>query len=55
MAVGARPRAGAERPEELAVPQGPARVGRQAAVPRRLAEGLYLNLLIMIMYRFRNV
>lgn len=37
LAAGARARARAERAEEFAVRSRPARVGRQAAVPCRLA------------------
>lgn len=41
VAAGACARARAQRSEEPAVPAGPARLGRQAAVPRRFAQGLY--------------
>ena len=39
LAPGARARARVERAEEPPVPEGPARVGCQAAVPGRLAQG----------------
>lgn len=42
LAAGASTRARAERAEEPPVPARPARLGRQAAVPGRFAEGQFL-------------